>query len=105
VTLLLDRRRDQITITEEAVRAATGNYGNRKEVMALLLDQRGDKVEISEEVVKAAMGNRYGEGILILLVDRSKADVAIAAALPEFERLTHTLSRWRRASRWYYHKT
>jgi ankyrin repeat protein len=39
MALLLDRRGDQITITEDVVKAAAGNYESGKEVMALL-DQR-----------------------------------------------------------------
>jgi hypothetical protein len=57
MALLLDRQGDQITITEEVVRAAVRNKGNEKEVMALLLDRRGDQITITEEVVKAAAGS------------------------------------------------
>lgn len=42
MTLLLDRRGDQITITEEVVKAAARNSWNGKEVMTLLLDRRGE---------------------------------------------------------------
>ena len=37
MALLLDRQGDEITITEEVVKAAAGNYRNGEEVMALLL--------------------------------------------------------------------
>ena len=43
MTLLLNRR-DQIQITEDVVKAAAGNIGNRKEVMILLLDRREDQI-------------------------------------------------------------
>ena len=51
MALLLDRRGDQIQITEDVVKAAAEN---REEVMALLLDRRGDQIQITEDVVKAA---------------------------------------------------
>ncbi|KAH8879183.1 hypothetical protein GQ53DRAFT_46898 [Thozetella sp. PMI_491] len=54
MTLLLDRKGDQITITEEVVRAAAGNGGSGKEVMTLLLDRRGDQITITEELMRAA---------------------------------------------------
>ncbi|KAH7112398.1 vegetative incompatibility protein HET-E-1 [Dactylonectria macrodidyma] len=47
--LLLDRRGDDIPITEEVVKAASGNEYNGEEVIALLLDRRGDEIEILEE--------------------------------------------------------
>ncbi len=37
MTLLLDQRTDDITITTNMVKAATGNYGSDKEVMILFL--------------------------------------------------------------------
>lgn len=37
--LLLNRRGDQITIIEEVVKAAVGNFRNSKKVIVLLLDQ------------------------------------------------------------------
>ena len=55
--MLLDRRGDQIQITEDVVKAAASNWENGKEVMALLLDRRGDQIQITEDVVKAAASN------------------------------------------------
>jgi hypothetical protein len=49
MALLLDRRGEDVVITEEVVKAAASN---RKEVMALLLERRGEDVVITEEVVK-----------------------------------------------------
>ncbi|KAM3550098.1 hypothetical protein ARSEF4850_008512 [Beauveria asiatica] len=74
MSLLLDRRGDHITITEEIVKAAAGNEGNGKDVMALLLDRRGDQITITEEVVKAAAGNSQ-HGVMALLLDTGKADL------------------------------
>jgi hypothetical protein len=51
IALLLDQRGDQITITEEVVKAAAGNWENGKEVIALLLDRRGDQITITEHGV------------------------------------------------------
>ncbi|KAJ9157975.1 hypothetical protein NKR23_g422 [Pleurostoma richardsiae] len=45
--LLLDRRGDQITITEELIKAAANNEGNGKEVMALLHQQRPESFAVS----------------------------------------------------------
>ena len=53
MTLLLDRRGDDIPITEKVVEAAARN----EKVMTLLLDRRGDDIPITEEVVKAAARN------------------------------------------------
>jgi hypothetical protein len=50
MALLLDRRGDQISITEEVVKAAA-------EVIAQLFARRGDQISITEELVKAAAGN------------------------------------------------
>ena len=77
ITLLLDRRGAQITITEEVVQAAAGNYSG-KEVMTLLLDRRGDQITITEEVVKAAAGNyRSSKEVMALLLDRRGDQITI----------------------------
>jgi hypothetical protein len=68
---------DQITITEEVVKAAAGNYRCGKEVMALLLDRRGDQIAITEEVVKAAAGN-YGSGKEVMTLLRARRGDKIA---------------------------
>ncbi|RYP43836.1 hypothetical protein DL768_009643 [Monosporascus sp. mg162] len=100
--LFLDQRGDEVKITEEVVKAAAGNRSCGKEVMTLLLDQRGDEVRITRKVVKAAVGHWYSEGTLMLLLDRRRDD-GIISALPRFERLTNTLSRWKGAQ-WHYIK-
>ncbi|KAH6712614.1 hypothetical protein BKA61DRAFT_486264, partial [Leptodontidium sp. MPI-SDFR-AT-0119] len=50
---LLERRADNIQITEEVVEAATGNKRSGKEVMTLLLERRGDDIQITKKVVEA----------------------------------------------------
>ncbi|XP_044716492.1 NACHT domain-containing protein [Hirsutella rhossiliensis] len=78
MTLLLDRRGDQITITDEVVKAAAGNFRNGKEVMALLLDRRGDQITITDGVVKAAAGNEdEGKEVMALLLDRRGDQITI----------------------------
>ncbi|KAK0717606.1 hypothetical protein B0T26DRAFT_300152 [Lasiosphaeria miniovina] len=78
ITLLLDQRGDQITITEGVVKAAAGNYRNGEEVMALLLDRWGDQITITEEVVKAAARNdRNGKEVMALLLDRRGDQITI----------------------------
>jgi ankyrin repeat protein len=70
VELLLDRRGDQITITEEVVMAAAKNGGNGKEVVTLLLDRRGDRIPITEETVTAAeMNQKNREEVIDLLLN------------------------------------
>jgi formylmethanofuran dehydrogenase subunit D len=54
VALFLDRRGDELKITEKVVQIAAGNPRSGQEVLALLLEQRGDEVEITEEIVKVA---------------------------------------------------
>jgi hypothetical protein len=51
VALLLDRRGDQIQITEDVVKAAASNWLCGAEVMALLLDRQGDQIQITEESI------------------------------------------------------
>ena len=78
MSLLLDRRGDQITITEEVVKAAARNRVSGEEVMALLLNQRGDQITITEEVVKAAAGNHMsGEKVMALLLNRQGDQITI----------------------------
>jgi ankyrin repeat protein len=54
MTLLLDRRGDQITITEKVVKTAAGNRGCGKEVTTLLFNWRGHHINVTEQIVKAA---------------------------------------------------
>ena len=74
MTLLLDRRGDDIPITEEVVKAAAGNQESGNKVMTLLLDRRGDDIPITEEVVKAAARS---EKVMTLLLDRRGDDIPI----------------------------
>jgi hypothetical protein len=78
MTMLLDRRGADITITEAVVEAAAANYRSGKDMMTLLLDRRGADVLITEEVVKAAAANySSGKDLMMLLLDRRGADVTI----------------------------
>jgi Tetratricopeptide repeat len=50
--VLLDRKRDDVQITEGVVTAAAGNrVGRAAEMMRLLLDRKGDEVHITEGAV------------------------------------------------------
>ncbi|KAL7924067.1 hypothetical protein ACQKWADRAFT_311398 [Trichoderma austrokoningii] len=61
MALLLDKRRkDLITITEEAIPAIA--LWCNKEVMELLLEGRGDEITITQEVAEAAAGNVWKNG-------------------------------------------
>ncbi|PVH72153.1 hypothetical protein DL98DRAFT_520638 [Cadophora sp. DSE1049] len=70
MALLLDRRGDQITITEEVAKAAAEIFLNGREMMALFFDRRGDEIIITEDVVKAAVGN--DKEVVALLLDRRR---------------------------------
>lgn len=91
MTLLLDRRGDQVFITEEVVKAAAGNDGNGKEIMTLLLDRRGDHVSITAEVVSAIAG-RFDKETMALLLDRRRYQVSIT------EEVVNCPGSWQRIS-------
>ena len=55
--LLLDRRKNEIWITEKVVMAAARDRGSGDIVMKLLLDQKENEVHITEEIIIAAAGN------------------------------------------------
>jgi hypothetical protein len=76
MTLLLDRRGADVSITEEVVNAAAWRNGNSKEMMTLLLDRRGADVLITEKVV-ASIVRRFDKDVVALLLDRRGADVSI----------------------------
>jgi hypothetical protein len=81
MTLLMDRRGDDVQITEKVVKAAASNWNG--EVMALLLDRRGDDVQITEEVVKEAAANWNGKKAMTVLLDRRGDDVRITQEVVE----------------------
>lgn len=57
MALLLDRRRDEITISETVVKAAARNRWSGEDVMALLLDRRGDEIIQTPGEVRAGRGD------------------------------------------------
>ena len=57
---------DGIQITEEAVKAAAGNWWCGKEVMKLLLSRDGE-IQITEDILKAAAWNCSEEAMQLLL--------------------------------------
>ncbi|KAI0163841.1 hypothetical protein GGR57DRAFT_497931 [Xylariaceae sp. FL1272] len=78
VQVLLERRGEQVVVTEEVVKAAAANTGNGEAVMRLLLDRRGEHVVVTEEVVKAAAANTgNGEAVMRLLLDRRGEHVVV----------------------------
>jgi NACHT domain len=81
MTTLLDRRGGDIQITEQVVEAAAWNFNG--EVMGLLLDRRGDDIRITEDVVKAAAANWNGKRVMTLLLDRRGDDVQITKEVVE----------------------
>lgn len=73
ISLLLDRRGNEITITEEVLTAAARNKHSNKEMLALLLERRGDEITITEKVIDAVAsnyGNRGDEVMELLLNQR-----------------------------------
>jgi hypothetical protein len=70
MTLLLDRRSNQITITGKMLVAAAGNERMGEEVMALLLDRLVDQIIIIE---KGGSGSsRNGQKLITLLGQRTR---------------------------------
>ncbi|ETS82344.1 hypothetical protein PFICI_04220 [Pestalotiopsis fici W106-1] len=98
--LLLERKGDQVPITEAVVIkaastyyqlgllellfekrgdqvpitenvAAAGNDHSGREVMELLFEKKGDQIPITENVVKAAAGSRFGRKVMELLFEKS----------------------------------
>jgi hypothetical protein len=47
ITLLLERKGDEVPIIKEVVKVIVGN----KKVITLLLERKGDKVPIIEEII------------------------------------------------------
>ncbi|CAI7644417.1 unnamed protein product [Penicillium bialowiezense] len=80
---LLNRRGNEIQITDEIVAAAASNeYG--KETISLLFDQRESEVHITEQVLVAAAGNgNHGRKILSLLLERRGGDIKITPSVME----------------------
>ncbi len=54
MALLLDRRGDQITITENVPEAAASNKESGQKITALILSRHRDQITFTEDVVKAA---------------------------------------------------
>ncbi|KAI9661048.1 MAG: hypothetical protein M1821_009375 [Bathelium mastoideum] len=82
MAILLKKWGDEVSITEEVVKAAAGNGDNGQEIMKLLLEQRGDEVQITEEVVKAAARNgENGQEIMELLLEQRGNEVRITKEL------------------------
>jgi hypothetical protein len=71
--LLLRRQGDDMTITDEVVKAAAGNFRGGKEVMELLLS-RQDTVKITEDVAKIIAGSSHYKAMELLL---DRRDVVI----------------------------
>ncbi|KAH6883985.1 hypothetical protein B0T10DRAFT_368838, partial [Thelonectria olida] len=70
------QRGDDIGITEEVVKAAAGNHGNGKEVMALLLNRRGGGIPIMEEAV-SIIAKIFDEEVMALILDRRGGGISI----------------------------
>ncbi|KAF7509114.1 hypothetical protein GJ744_008341 [Endocarpon pusillum] len=92
MTLLLNRRGDQIIITEEIMIAAAGNYGSGEGMMTLLLNQRGDEITITQEIVETAAGNYYCGEKVITLLLDQRGD-EITITEEIIEAATRNLSR------------
>ncbi|KAL7783881.1 ankyrin repeat protein [Trichoderma ceciliae] len=75
MTLLLDKRGHEITITEAIVKAAVQNYRKGLDIMTLLLDKRGYEITITRNIVKAAVKNG---SIITFLLDKGWQNVKTA---------------------------
>ncbi|KAF9891463.1 hypothetical protein FE257_003929 [Aspergillus nanangensis] len=68
--LLLDRRGDEVQITDDVVESAMANERCGDKLMALLLDRRGEELPVTELAVSMATANKkYGLELIILLLD------------------------------------
>ncbi|KAI1129531.1 hypothetical protein F5Y10DRAFT_264070 [Nemania abortiva] len=65
MALLLQKRGDQIAITDSVVNTAAGNPNS--EIMDLLLQERGDRIEITDTVIEMATKNENLEVMALLL--------------------------------------
>ncbi|OWT42731.1 NACHT domain-containing protein [Pochonia chlamydosporia 170] len=82
LAMLLDRKGEEIKITEKVVMAAAGEKAGGSGVMAMLLDRRGEEIQITEEVVMAALQNRWsGQEILAVLLDRKGQEIETTKTL------------------------
>ncbi|KAH6604029.1 hypothetical protein Trco_007475 [Trichoderma cornu-damae] len=78
VQLLLDRHGYQITITEDIINEAAGNWQSGKELMSLFLERYGSRITIREGAMKAAAGNHeQGRWITQLLVHHQGNQITI----------------------------
>ncbi|ORY68872.1 uncharacterized protein BCR38DRAFT_455710 [Pseudomassariella vexata] len=65
-------------ITRKLMKAAAGNYGIGKHVMALLLEKRDSEIQITQDVVKAAAGNEgSGKDVMALLPEKRGSEIQI----------------------------
>jgi hypothetical protein len=74
IRLLLDRKEDEVQITEGVVKAAAVNWSNGVKVMGLLLDRKEDEVYITEGAV-VQIANLFNQRIIRLLLDRKGDEV------------------------------
>jgi hypothetical protein len=78
MALLLDRRGDQITITDGVLETAARNEDNGEGMIVLLLDYSGDHITITDQVLETAAGNRWhGKEVMALLLDRYRDQIII----------------------------
>jgi hypothetical protein len=74
--LLLDRKGNEIQITEEVVKAAEENWPSGREVMTLLLDRKGDEIQITEGAV-VEVARRFDREVMTFLLDRKGDEIQI----------------------------
>lgn len=84
---LLDRRNDEVVITNGIVEAAAKSQKKKKKgAMKLLLDRRGDQITITEDIVKAAVRNLfYGKETLELLLNQRGDQIIITEDIVKAE--------------------
>ena len=77
ITLLLDRRGDDVPITEAVVKAAVRNKKSGKEIITLLFDQRGGDIPVTKGVIKEVVKSWKSEEIMTLLFDQKGGGIPI----------------------------
>ncbi|EJP69845.1 ankyrin repeat-containing protein [Beauveria bassiana ARSEF 2860] len=70
MALLLEQRGDEITITEEVVKAAAGNEGNGQQIVQLLFDQRREEAAASVTGMTLLTAATCGQDGVLDLISR-----------------------------------
>ncbi|KAL7918158.1 putative ankyrin repeat protein [Trichoderma austrokoningii] len=98
--LFLDRRPNEVKITERVMKAAVGSR-HSLELTTMLLKERGHEIQITENIAKAAAANRNGRLAMALLLEKRGGEFQItedvvkaAAGNPSNDVMTFLLEKY-----------